>query len=116
MAQEKEFEEDDNTIALLHFDGDLENISDNENSGKIKGKPKFIDGVFGKAVSIEKPDQIIMLAEEKDELSIAGSSTGITVELWIKPLGQTGTICTKYTGGQYKLCIDKKQFVFIFYA
>jgi hypothetical protein len=119
QAQDKPFEEDDNTTALLHFDGNLENVSDNENPGKSKSKARFVSGVFGKALIIEKAGEILTLPELDDELSVA-RNPGITVELWIKPQREIGKftaiLCRKYTGGPYSLNVYNNELIFVFYS
>ena len=73
----------DSAVAAWSFDGNFKDMSANGHNGKIMGKPKFVDGKFGKAISLSGKGDGVVTPElpEMDE---------VTVAHWSKCTGRIG--------------------------
>ena len=121
----------DSAVAAWSFDGNFKDMTANGHDGKIMGKTKFVDGKFGKAISLSGKGDGVTTPElpKMDEVTVAHWSkcTGrigawrvwINVDGWQKgavhhqlyPGNQIGwSIHTNTpTDVQAKLLIDDKQ-------
>ena len=73
----------DSAVAAWSFDGNFKDMSANGHNGKMMGKPKFVDGKFGKAISLSGQGDGVVTPElpEMDE---------VTVAHWSKCTGRVG--------------------------
>ena len=121
----------DSAVAAWAFDGNFKDMTANGHDGKVMGKTKFVDGKFGKAISLSGQGDGVTTPElpKMDEVTVAHWSkcTGrvgawrvwINVDGWQKgavhhqlyPANQIGwSIHTNTpTDVQAKLLIDDKQ-------
>ena len=63
----------DSAVAAWSFDGNFKDMSANGHNGKMMGKPKFVDGKFGKAISLSGKGDGVVTPElpEMDEVTVA---------------------------------------------
>jgi hypothetical protein len=89
------------SMGVWLFDEDgaemAEDISGNENNGVIKGRPKWAEGKFGKALDCDGVDDYVDF-EDKDSLDVGISDFSIVA--WIK--------CAKYTPSGWRNDIVNK--------
>merc|ERR1712225_142245 len=73
----------DSAVAAWSFDGNFKDMSANGHNGRMMGKPKFVDGKFGKAISLSGKGDGVVTPElpEMDE---------VTVAHWSKCTGRVG--------------------------
>ena len=91
-------------VLYLPFDGDIEDASGNENHGEVKkGKAKWTDGKFGKAMEFDGATHI-EIPDKPD--SGFDNVSGFTVEVWVKQSTHhdNGIVVKLTTAGQFWPC------------
>jgi Concanavalin A-like lectin/glucanases superfamily len=84
-AQPEPFKMDDQTVLLMHFDGDLKNEAEKGNPATAEEDDLlFVKGVMGQAISFAGPPDVVKVPERDDFALSMRKTNSFTMEFWVK--------------------------------